>query len=71
MRIRAETQITILVIAHRLSTVTMADRIVVMQAGRIAAEGAHADLVAAGGWYASAFVKQGGDPRPELAVAAQ
>ncbi len=71
MRIRAETEITILVIAHRLSTVTMADRIVVMQAGRIAAEGSHADLVAAGGWYAGAFVKQGGDLRPELAVAAQ
>ncbi len=71
MRIRAETEITILVIAHRLSTVTMADRIVVMQAGRIAAEGTHADLVAAGGWYANAFVKQGGDLRSEMAVAAQ
>jgi ABC-type multidrug transport system fused ATPase/permease subunit len=42
-----------------------------MQAGRIAAEGTHADLVAAGGWYANAFVKQGGDLRPELAAAAQ
>jgi ATP-binding cassette, subfamily B, bacterial MsbA len=71
VRIRAETDITILVIAHRLSTVTMADRIVVMQAGRIAAEGCHADLVAGGGWYANAFVKQGGDLGTELAVAAQ
>jgi multiple sugar transport system ATP-binding protein len=33
VRIRAETDITILVIAHRLSTVTMADRIVVMHDG--------------------------------------
>ena len=42
---------TTLVIAHRLSTIERADRIVVMQAGRIVETGTHADLIAAGGLY--------------------
>ncbi len=37
---------TVLVVAHRLSTVTLADRIVVMEAGRVRAVGTHAQLVA-------------------------
>jgi ATP-binding cassette subfamily B protein len=43
---------TTLVIAHRLATVLRADRILVMDEGRIVEEGAHADLVARGGLYA-------------------
>jgi ATP-binding cassette, subfamily B, bacterial len=43
---------TSLVIAHRLATVLGADRIVVLQQGRVVEEGPHAQLAAAGGLYA-------------------
>ncbi|QIK77842.1 ATP-binding cassette domain-containing protein [Sphingomonas piscis] len=43
---------TTIVIAHRLATVRAADRIIVMDEGRIAEEGNHSELIAAGGLYA-------------------
>ncbi|MDD3433784.1 MAG: ATP-binding cassette domain-containing protein, partial [Tepidiphilus sp.] len=46
---------TTLVIAHRLTTVERADRIVVMERGRIVESGTHAQLLAAGGRYAQLY----------------
>jgi ATP-binding cassette, subfamily B, bacterial len=51
---------TSLVIAHRLATVLGADRILVLDRGRIVEEGTHASLVAAGGLYARLAVLQFG-----------
>lgn len=43
---------TVVMVAHRLSTVVNADKIIVLDAGRIAEEGTHAELVRAGDLYA-------------------
>jgi ATP-binding cassette subfamily B protein len=49
---------TTILISHRFSTVRMADRIIVLENGRVIEQGAHAELLAAGGKYATLFNMQ-------------
>jgi ABC-type multidrug transport system fused ATPase/permease subunit len=61
-RVRSETNITMIVVGHRLSTVAIADMVVVLDNGRIIETGTHAELLARGGWYADAYAKQQATP---------
>ena len=67
---RAMADRTTLVIAHRLATVQRADRIVVMEAGRIVDIGTHEALVARGGLYARLAAMQFNADRAEPATLA-
>lgn len=51
---------TVIAIAHRLSTIAAMDRIVVIEDGRIAEEGRHAELLNSGGLYARFWARQSG-----------
>lgn len=51
---------TVIAIAHRLSTIAAMDRLIVMDQGRIAEQGSHAQLLAAGGIYARLWARQSG-----------
>ncbi len=53
---------TTLIIAHRLSTIEHADRVVVLDHGRVAESGSHAELLARGGLYARLHALQFGNP---------
>ena len=51
---------TVIIIAHRLSTVRRADRIITIERGRIVEDGKHAELIAQGGRYATLHRMQAG-----------
>ncbi|MGK6318391.1 ABCB family ABC transporter ATP-binding protein/permease [Sphingomonas sp. DT-204] len=60
---------TTIVIAHRLSTVVHADQIVVLEAGRVAERGTHAELLRRNGLYAEMWARQAAEQ--EAAIAAE
>ena len=51
---------TVIAIAHRLSTIAQMDRILVLEDGKIAEDGSHAELMARGGLYARFWNRQSG-----------
>jgi ATP-binding cassette subfamily B multidrug efflux pump len=66
---------TVIAIAHRLSTLTEMDRLIVLDKGRIIESGTHGELVSHGGIYADLWNRQSGgflaDHEEEAEVAAQ
>jgi ATP-binding cassette subfamily B protein len=59
---KATTDKSVIMVAHRLSTIRSADRILVLERGQVVEEGRHEDLLARGGLYASLWHLQNEDP---------
>ena len=57
--IREEKRLSIVVVAHRLSSIRVCDRIVVMEKGCVCEEGSHDELMNRGGLYAGLYESQG------------
>jgi subfamily B ATP-binding cassette protein MsbA len=62
---------TTLIIAHRLSTVQRADRLIVLEHGRIVEDGTHGELLALGGLYARLYQRQFRETGPGMVGAAE
>jgi len=60
-RIHKETKVTIIIVAHRLSSVIDADQIIVLNRGRIESVGVHTELYKRKGWYEKAWRMQNPD----------
>ena len=58
MKIGQALNVTIIVVAHRLSTVAGADKIIVLKDGYVDEIAAHSELMSADGWYADVYRKQ-------------
>ena len=63
---RASRERTALVVAHRLSTITRAHQILVLEQGKVVEKGSHADLFLAGGKYAELWEHQNQKQQEEI-----
>jgi ATP-binding cassette subfamily B protein len=59
---------TVIVIAHRLSTVRRADLIAYLEDGRVVEQGSHSELVQQGGRYAELVALSAGDALPDRPI---
>jgi ABC-type multidrug transport system fused ATPase/permease subunit len=62
IRIKNETDITIIIISHRLDSISNADNIIVLNQGFLESEGTHSELIKQDGWYADAWHIQAQSP---------
>jgi ATP-binding cassette, subfamily B, heavy metal transporter len=60
---------TTIIIAHRLSTIVDADEIIVLDAGRVAEQGTHSQLLRKGGLYAEMWTRQQAEREDEIVAA--